>query len=248
MKAIILAAGRGSRMQELTADRPKCLVELGGRSLLSLQRAALSAAGIDDVTVVTGYRGAQLNLPGLACIDNPRWAATNMVASLACAAALLEAGPCLVSYSDIFYSAETVRRLMVAQGDLAIAYDLSWLALWRRRFDNPLADAETFRLDGRGRVVEIGRRAATVDEIEGQYMGLLKIMPAGWRAIRTLIDAMAPDARDRLDMTGLLARLIESGMPVAAVPAIGPWGEVDSVHDLALYEAMIRAGELTLPI
>jgi choline kinase len=248
VKAIVLAAGRGSRMRELTADRPKCLVELNGRSLLSLQRAALSATGISDVTVVTGYRGAQLALPGLACIANPLWATTNMVASLACAGALLEAEPCLVSYSDIFYGAETVRRLAAATGDLAIAYDRNWLTLWRRRFDDPLADAETFRLDGNGRVVEIGRRATTVDEIEGQYMGLLKIAPAGWRAIRTSIDPMAPEARDRLDMTGLLARLIASGVAVAAVPAIGSWGEVDSASDLALYEAMIRAGELRLPV
>lgn len=248
MKAIILAAGRGSRMRELTADRPKCLVELAGRSLLSLQRAALAAAGIDDVTIVTGYRGNQLALPGLARIDNPRWASTNMVASLVCAGALLEAAPCLVSYSDIFYGAETVRRLAAAAGDLAIAYDRDWLTLWQRRFADPLADAETFRLDGRGHVVEIGRRAASIGEIEGQYMGLLKFAPAGWRAVCALIDPMALAERDRLDMTGLLARLIESGAAVEAVPAIGPWGEVDSADDLALYEAMIQAGELTLPI
>jgi choline kinase len=247
LKAIILAAGRGSRMQALTADRPKCLVELAGRSLLSLQRAALGTAGIGEVTIVSGYRGAELALPGLVRIDNPRWAATNMVASLLCAGALLEAGPCLVSYADIFYGAETVRRLAAAVGDLAIAYDRDWLALWRRRFADPLADAETFRLDGRARVVEIGGRAASTGEIEGQYMGLLKIAPAGWRAVRASIDPLAPAARDRLDMTGLLARLIAAGTAVEAVPAAGPWGEVDSASDLALYEAMIRSGELVLP-
>lgn len=237
MKAIILAAGRGSRMQAATADRPKCLVELDGRSLLSLQLAALRGAGIAEIAAVRGYRGAQLEPFGLTLFDNPRWAETNMVMSLLQADPWLAAGPCLVSYSDIFYSAETAAALAASPADIAISYDRDWLQLWSRRFADPLSDAETFRLDAAGRVVEIGGRAAAVAEIEGQYMGLLKFTPAGWAGVRALVDALPPAQRDRLDMTGLLARLIAAGQSVAAVPAVGPWGEVDSESDLALYDA-----------
>ncbi len=246
MRALILAAGRGSRMGGLTEERPKCLVELAGRTLLSLQADALRAGGADEIGIVRGYRAERIELAGARYFHNPRWAETNMVATLACAAEWLADGPVVVSYSDIFYPAALVTRLIAAPGDLAIAYDRAWRGLWQRRFADPLADAETFRLDSAGRVHEIGRRAAGIDEIEGQYMGLLRVTPTAWREVEALRGELAPAERDRLDMTGLLGRLIARGEPIEAVATSGGWGEVDSATDLALYEAMIGAGELTL--
>ena len=98
MKALILAAGRGSRLRELTDDRPKCLVSLAGRPLLRWQHDALCAAGAKDVLVVRGYLAERLvpeaaGLPSgaFATVDNPRWAQCNMLASLLCAAPWLDA-------------------------------------------------------------------------------------------------------------------------------------------------------------
>ena len=56
MNAIILAAGRGSRMKNLTSDKPKCLVQLNGKTLIQWQLDALNQAGISNIAVVTGYR------------------------------------------------------------------------------------------------------------------------------------------------------------------------------------------------
>lgn len=242
MKAVILAAGRGSRMGALTDDGPKCMVPLAGRALLDRQIASLTEAGIGTVGVVGGYRAEQLARPGLVAFHNPRWAETNMVASLACAAEWLIAGPLVVSYSDIFYPAAAVRALMAAEGDIAITFDPDWLSLWSRRFADPLADAETFRTEG-DRVIDIGRRTDHLEDIQGQYMGLLKFAPTGWRAVETLLASLPPDRRDRLDMTSLLSALIGRGQSVRAVPVAGPWGEIDNGTDLALYETMIRDGE-----
>src|SRR6476619_8338112 len=60
MKAIILSAGQGSRLGHLTDDRPKCLIEFGGRSLLDRQLDTLAANGVDEVVVVTGFRDDQI--------------------------------------------------------------------------------------------------------------------------------------------------------------------------------------------
>lgn len=241
MKAIILAAGRGSRMRSMTEDRPKCLVEVAGRSLLSRQLAALRAAGITEIAAVRGYRGEKLAPFGLALFDNPRWADSNMVVSLSCAEAWLAAGPCLVSYSDIFYDAATVAALAAASGDIAISYDRDWLAQWSQRFADPLSDAETFRIDETGRVTEIGGRAGTLEQIQGQYMGLLKFTPAGWGQVRNILDDLSATARDKLDMTALLSRLIARDVAVQAVAAIGGWGEVDSESDLALFDRLLAS-------
>ena len=238
MKAIILAAGRGSRMGRLTEDSPKCLTPLAGRPLLEWQLDALRGAGIETVGVVRGYKPHLLDGRGLETFDNPRWAETNMVASLACAESWLQRTPVIVSYSDIFYPASAVKALAEARSHIAISYDPQWLALWSQRFEDPLSDAETFRLDG-SRVVEIGRRATTLDDIRGQYMGLLKITPAGWKIVERYRGQLSPERRDRLDMTALLSGLIEEGYRVDAVPLSGTWGEVDNANDLAVYERLI---------
>lgn len=238
MKAILLAAGRGSRMRQLTDERPKCLVELAGRSLLDRQLEALRAAGIDGIGIVTGYLRERLAGRGLAEFHNPRWETTNMVASLACASAWLRQAPCIVSYSDIFYEASAVTALVDCAAPLAVTYDPDWRRLWERRFADPLSDAETFRLDAGGRLADIGGRPDSMEQVQGQYMGLLRIAPEGWLEIERIRDALPPGERDRIHMTGTLRRVIEAGrLPVAAVAYRGPWGEVDSAEDLAVYEA-----------
>jgi len=235
LRAIILAAGRGTRMGGLTDAIPKCLVKLGGRALLEWQLAALRDARVTRIAIVTGWPAVQLENRGAETFHNPRWAETNMVMSLACAREWLEADTCIVSYSDIFYPSSAVRALLTSPGDISMTYDPNWLALWSRRFPDPLADAESFEIDSDGRVTDIGRRVDDVGKIKGQYMGLLKFTPQGWTRADKLIAALPERDRNKLDMTTLLQRLIAAGESVKATPISGPWGEVDSESDLALY-------------
>jgi len=246
MRAVILAAGRGARMGHLTRDVPKCLVPVAGRALLEWQITALRRAGIGSIGVVRGYLAHLIDGRDLELFDNARWAETNMVTSLACAANWLHEGPVVVSYADIFYPSTAVTALVEARADIAIAYDVDWRSLWEQRFADPLSDAETFRLDGT-RVVDIGRRADAIDEIHGQYMGLLKFTPAGWRAVEAYLATRSREERDRLDMTGLLSALIRAGQWIEGVRVAGEWGELDSGDDLGLYERLIAQGRLALP-
>lgn len=247
MRALILAAGRGSRMRQLGDGRPKCLVELAGRPLLERQVAALRGGGATHIGVVRGYRAEMLDFPELSAFSNVRWAETNMVASLATADAWLRSEPVIVSYADIFYRASLVRTLAEAHGELVISYDRSWRALWQRRFADPLSDAETFRTNGAGELLEIGGRTSRIEEIQGQYMGLLKFTPTAWCAVETLLAGLDITARDRLDMTGLLRRLLAAAaVRIGTIATDGEWGEIDNPGDVALYESMHARGELQL--
>lgn len=237
MKAIILAAGRGSRMKELTDDAPKCLVSLHGRPLIEWQLSALRQAGLSEIGIVTGY--SRECLAGLALTEfhNPRWEETNMVASLACASQWLENDVCIVSYSDIFYDFTAVRALIACPADLAVTYDPNWLQIWAKRFADPLSDAETFRFSANGRLTEIGNRPRSLEDIEGQYMGLLRITPAGWGEMQRLRELLPPAEADRMHMTGTLQRVITaSRVPIHVLPYDGIWGEVDTGEDLAAYQ------------
>lgn len=238
MKAIILAAGRGSRMKNLTEERPKCLVELRGKALLDWQLEALRQAGITEIAIVTGYKRELLASRGLVEFHNARWAETNMVSSLACAQDWLLAEPCIVSYSDIFYSPVAVQSLMTSTASLAVTYDPNWLELWTQRFGDPLLDAETFRLTAQHTVAEIGNKPKLVDEVQGQYMGLLRFTPEGWAEILRIRSSLSPEQCDKMHMTGTLQKVIDARrVDIEAVPYEGVWGEIDSAEDLASYHA-----------
>ena len=246
MRAIILAAGRGSRLGALSDGRPKCMVELARKPLIHRQMMALRRAGVSSLGIVRGYLGNKIDVEDAMFFENSRWAETNMVMSLVAAASWLHSDSALISYADIFYGHEAVRDLAASPGDLAIAYDPRWRSLWTRRFSDPLSDAETFRRDERGNLIEIGRRATKIEEIEGQYMGLLKFTPRAWQAVEEVLSPLDSASRDRMDMTTLLRTLLGSGFPIHTVSVTGPWGEIDSLSDLELYEQMIRDGELRL--
>jgi choline kinase len=233
-------------MSALTEDRPKCMVELAHKPLIRRQIAALRGGGVSTIGIVRGYLGTTINIEDATYFENPRWAETNMVMSLRAAATWLQSDSVVVSYADIFYGSDVVRSLADSSGDLVVAYDRNWRGLWTRRFADPLSDAETFRTDASGNLIEIGRRAKHLDDVEGQYMGLLKFTPQAWRAVEAVLAAVDAKTRDAMDMTTLLRAMLDSGFQIKTVGIAGQWGEIDSSGDLELYEKMIREGDLCL--
>ncbi len=238
MKAIILAAGRGSRMKQLTDEKPKCLVKLRGKPLIEWQLEALSAAGISDIAIVTGYRKELLSSYNLVEFHNARWSDTNMVASLECADKWLQMEPSIISYSDIFYEPSAIISLINCSAPLAITYDPNWLSIWENRFKDPLLDAETFVINSSNQVLEIGNKPGTMNEIQGQYMGLLRITPESWLQILNILTKLSGNKRDGVSMTRILQAVIKkSKFPVIGIPYENEWGEIDSESDLEIYKA-----------
>jgi choline kinase len=224
-------------MGGLTQEQPKCRTLFQGRSLLEWQKRALTGANINDIGVVRGYLKHTFTEP-YQYFDNDDWQNTNMVMSLCAADEWLSNYPCVVSYSDIVYSASAVNKLLNVNADIAITYDPNWLKLWELRFDDPLEDAESFDMDIDGLLVDIGRKVKSVDEINGQYMGLIKITPSGWKSIRDYIEPMHKSAKNELDMTGLFQGLLRTQCQISATAIAGNWCEIDSESDLKACESI----------
>ena len=238
MKAIILAAGRGSRMKSFTNDWPKCLINLRGKPLIEWQLNAIRAAGIDDIAIVTGYRKELLASYGLTEFHNDRWFDTEMVTSLACADKWLKSGPIIVSYSDIFYDSSAVTSLINCSASLAVTYDPNWLSIWKKRFDDPLVDAETFLINSSYQIIEIGNKPNSLEEIQGQYMGLIRITPESWKQFMNILNNLTKNKRDKMSMTRILRHIIQqANFPVTGIPYEREWGEIDSHNDLKLFNA-----------
>ncbi|MEE9426093.1 MAG: phosphocholine cytidylyltransferase family protein [Methylococcales bacterium] len=215
--AIILAAGRGRRMEQLCQFKPKCLLELGGSTLLEWQLAALKTAHIHSTALVVGYQSKQLKGYTETVIENQRWLHSNIFISLACAADLLHREACVISYSDIVYHPAHVIALTQSNAPISITADLLWLDLWQRRFKTQVCDdAESFRYQA-SQLLEIGHRVTDPGLVQAQFMGLLKITPEGWAMIENIVNGLEKSLVENLDITALLQILIRQNIPVAVI-------------------------------
>ena len=225
-------------------------MELAGRPLLDWQVDALARAGVTDVSIVTGYRAEQI-VAGSRRFHNDRFDATNMVTSLMVAREQLDGtDDVLIAYGDIVYEPALVEALAASDAPVAVAVDRAWRELWDLRMEDPLGDAETLKIDGVGHLLELGRVPDSYDDIEGQYVGLIRVRADAapeWPARYDALDPAGPyEGRDRdhMYMTAFLQLLIDDGVPVDAVMVDGGWLEVDTLADLEVYERLHAAGTL----
>jgi len=236
-KVILLVAGEGKRLRPYTLDRPKCMVEIDGISLIDRQLSVLRAEGLDNIVMVGGYKSEMLKREGVKLKLNPRYYETNMVWTMFCAEEELEGGV-IVSYGDIVYSREILQALLESTADIAVIIDKEWEGYWRARNEDPLDDAETLKLRADGTISEIGQKPKSLSEIEGQYMGLMKFSVKGIKQIKEIFHTAVESGEllgksvESSYMTDLLQVAINSGRSVTAVPVCNSWIEVDTVKDL----------------
>lgn len=237
MRAVILAAGRGSRMHAQTDNQPKCLVKWQGKALLDWQLEALHHVGIRDIAVVTGYQREKLHSRNLREFVNPQWAESSMVESLICADEWFSSSPCLALYSDIVYSPKVLGPIAEPLDNVGVASYKRWLELWSLRFDDVLSDAESFRVSDEGMVLEIGSRASDLQHIQGQFMGIVQFQPPSWKRFKDAIDELGFEKGRIPDMTSVLGHIVAMNwMPIRAVEVEGMWAEFDSESDLSAAE------------
>ena len=172
-KAIILAAGEGKRLKHLTKNCPKCMIRLFGKSLLEHQIETFRKCGIDDITVIKGHRGEMINFSGIKYYDNKHYETTNMVETLFCALHELN-GPAIISYGDIIFEKRVLDKLILSENQISIVVDQNWKEYWSIRMSDINKDVESLKLNSEGDIIDIGQKVEDLEEIGGQYIGLMK--------------------------------------------------------------------------
>lgn len=248
---IILAAGQGIRLRPLTNDIPKCLVKVNEKPLLNYQLDLFENSGIKNIIAVTGYRKEKIIDNRIINIENPEYDSTNMIFSLMCAEKYLK-GNVIISYGDIIYSNKVLTGLMNDTRDIVIASDVNWLDYWKLRFENPLEDAETFQKEKNGFVKSLGQKTTSINDIEGQFIGLIKLSGTGCEVIREKYFNCQNDSVCNLNAWNSNRTLRKSFMTdmlnsIAAEKKLNyfeidrGWFEIDNLMDLKIAEQKINS-------
>jgi choline kinase len=240
MKMIILAAGQGTRLRPLTDEKPKCMVEYKGKSIIDYIIEAAKETNITNIAIVNGYKKEvlekYLDKYDIKFYTNENYSNTNMVATLFCAKEFLNEDV-IVSYADIIYSEEILQKLIDSPYDFSVVVDKCWRELWSQRMENPLDDAETLKIKD-GYIVELGKKPHGFDEIEAQYIGLFKISKKVIGKVVEYYESLDQNkfydgkSFSNMYMTSFIQNMIENLLSVYSVEITGGWLEIDCIEDL----------------
>ena len=183
-RAIILAASRGAALGELTISRPKTMVEVRGQPLLGHIVTAYNAAGIKNIMVVRGYLADAINLPALNYVDNPDYADTSELLSLARALEGDGDDSCdlYVSYGDVIFRRYILDSLAEPDDDFVIVVDTDWQeSMNLGRAADYVRCTETHSRRDFYKEIYLEQAGETIpeDQRHGEWMGLLKVSAAG---------------------------------------------------------------------
>ncbi len=234
INALILAASRGSELQELTQDKPKAMISIGGTTLLRRLLDDLKRLGINRSTVIAGYKAKSINLPGITKRINKRYASSDELASLACATKDFS-DEMLIIYGDLLIRGYILRDLLECQGDIVVVVDSALdnpnlsgspdLA-YCNKADDRSPFMQNVTLEKLGSVT--GRKKPT-----GYWIGMMRVRKRGRKWLeKALKELQKRKDFDTLTLPDLLNYLVEKGKPVNVHYIDGHWLDVNSLDDI----------------
>lgn len=224
LPVIYLAAGRGSRLTDLTSDKPKALVEAGGRTLADRAFEYLRAAGFERIVAITGHAAEQLENHGVETLYNDRWDGENNVVSLWQAREIV-AGGCVIVNCDLLFEPELAQRLAAAEGTALLVDDL--LAVDEESMK------VTLREDG---LLDRLHKSLPLETSVGEYIGLTRVDPADGPLLAEILDEFVTAGNVQVYYEDALEELgRRSGVGIERVGGL-KWVEIDDHDDLARAE------------
>jgi len=235
---VILAASRGKELGSLTEDKPKVMIDIRGKPLLSHIAETYNLVGIKKLVVVRGYMKHAVDVPGLNYVDNDRHESTGELVSLKCALDYLEdpGTDMVVSYGDVIFNKYILYLLNEPGEDFVVTVDADWVNSRKagREADWAVCSHPNSR-DTFSTNVSLKRIGADIQEpdIHGEWMGFLKVSAKGFTILKTALDKLLsnPD-HQQFKIPDLINMLVEDGHIVRTIYTTGHWLDINTVQDL----------------
>ena len=239
-KALIVAAGLGSRLKKHTANLPKCMLDFAGKTLLQRQLIAYKKCGVKDISLIRGYKKNKINYKGLRYFENNDYQNNNILNSIFYAEDVIN-GNIIIAYSDILFEPFVVQRAIESNHDISVVVDIDWRGYYVGRKEHPLSEAENVIFNSNNEVIKIGKIATEKEEVHGEFIGMIKLTQRGAEIFKQNFHRLKklywnkPFQRSTIFqksyLTDIMQELVDIGIKVHCVIIERGWKEIDTVED-----------------
>tara|TARA_Y100001935_G_scaffold204384_1_gene173173 strand:+ start:1032 stop:2168 length:1137 start_codon:yes stop_codon:yes gene_type:complete len=239
-KALIIAAGLGSRLKKHTKNLPKCMLDFGGKTLLQRQLDSYKKCGIKDISIIRGYKKEKINYKGIKYFENTDYENNNVLNSVFYAEKVIN-GNIIISYSDILFDPSVVQRALDSVHDISVVVDIDWRGYYVGRKDHPISEAENVIFNSNNEVEKIGKINTGKEEVHGEFIGMIKLSNRGADLFKQHFNRLKkiywnkPFQRAKIFqkayLTDLIQELVDIGVKVHCVIIESGWKEIDTVED-----------------
>ena len=239
-KALIIAAGLGSRLKKHTEDLPKCMLDFGGKTLLQRQLDAYNKNGVNDISLIKGYKKEKINYKGIRYFENTDYRNNNILNSIFYGEDVIN-GNIIISYSDILFDPIVVKRTLEAKHDISVVVDIDWRGYYVGRKDHPISEAENVIFNSNNEVLKIGKINTGNEDIHGEFIGMVKLSDRGTEIFKEHFHRLKkvywnkPFQRAKIFqkayLTDFIQELVDIGIKIHCVIIESGWKEIDTVED-----------------
>ncbi|QEE16067.1 NTP transferase domain-containing protein [Promethearchaeum syntrophicum] len=257
MKVIIIAAGMGSRLKDMTKYLPKPLLEIeNGKSIIEREIETLHEVGLDDIVIIRGYQKDKFSIPNVTYYENDVYTENNILESLFCAEEAMEDG-FICTYADSVFSKEIFQRILNAPEDICLGVEPNWRKRYEKRNEHPTDEAELVKIE-EDKIVSISK-FCNPDAYGGEFIGVAKFTKKGAEILRRNYHRARESKSCRFAegqrfhdavsirkayITDMIQELIERGYPIHPVMVNHGWVEIDTQQDYEYAQNLIKKGEL----
>jgi len=222
----------------LTKDKPKCMLDINGKTLLQRQIEIFKQCGIEDIVVIKGHKKNAINYPGLKYFYNADYQTNNILESMFHAETEMD-GEFIVTYSDIWFDKSVVEKLLNSKKDISLIVDRDWQSSYEGRCQHPIEEAEKAIIKD-GKIIKIGK-GLNKNEAHGEFIGLAKFTETGTEILKSIYLIAKNLYSDKpfhessvfkkAYLTDMIQELIDRGFDVHNVDIEGNWIEIDTHED-----------------
>ena len=248
MKVIIIAAGSATRLGKLTEKKPKCLLEINGKSILQRQIELFKKYDIDDIVIITGPH-KKFDIDTVTYVEDVNYQDHDVLGSLMAAEDFLN-GKVLTCYSDVLFDEEILKQILNFNGEIGIPIDLDWEKNYLDRIQHPKSEADNVILNQKT-ILKIKKNISfcNSNEVIGEFLGPVIFSENGSKIFvetyKKLMNTHNGNFHNSLSLkkaylTDMLQELIDNTIKIDPIIISGKWCEIDTVEDLKKAELLFN--------
>ena len=239
-KVIIIAAGSGNRLRPFTKDKPKGLLLVGKKSIIASQLDIYKKLGIKNKNIIVGYKKNKFKFKNVNYINNKDYKKNNVLESLFSAKKILH-GECIISYSDIVFKKNIVKKLLSSNANISIVVDTLWKKNYIGRVHHPYSEADKAYFNKSKNLIRIGKNIP-VKKSNSEFIGMMKLNDKGCKIFKDYFDIAKKKYKSKKFftsqnlkksyLTDFLVYLIKNKIKINCVKIKSDWMEIDTAEDL----------------